>query len=199
MKKVKFLFILFMISTILSPSFSQTEKGKFYIGGKSDLNLSLLKTVMVTGEEQEEQTSTMLNLEPEIGYFIVDDFVIGIGVPFIRHDYDWDNQNYYIASFGAIPFVQYYASKGKIRPYFKLGIGPQYYTWNIKNNNESTWFPKDQYWDYQIALTGGLAIFATDYLSINIGLKYSQTNPISKDRLEYHSRFNIFTGMNFHL
>jgi hypothetical protein len=97
------IFILFaaVYGSMLSGTASaQTEKGDWLVGGLLDLNTA--------------KNSTTFNFSPNAGYFVVDNLVIG-GNLVIAYDKLGDLK---ITTFGFGPFVRYYFTDEKVRPFF---------------------------------------------------------------------------------
>lgn len=125
MKKTSFLTIgLIVISIGLINA--QTNQGKYLLGLSSDifsLGYTTSKTKSDANGSEEANKSFNVNLSPEIGYFIIDNLVIGLnlGVGSQTTKTGNDNDKYTFTSLSVGPFVRYYVPTSKVLPFFELG------------------------------------------------------------------------------
>ena len=119
MKNIALIIITLFTITI----YGQTEKGKIYIGANSNLNFSSSsssfenKSTNIIQSAENVNKFSHLNINGEVGYFLIDNLTSGLNINFSRTNPDDDSaQNIYIVS----PFVKYYFLNGKINHLLKL-------------------------------------------------------------------------------
>lgn len=116
------LFIFLFLFT-LQYSFAQvTEAGNFMIGSTLGLSSAQSRITQIDsgGEESEETpSSTQFSIAPSIGYFILDQLAVGIGMDYTLSQVDNSNEDYTRDSdllFG--PFARYYLMTGDDSAFF---------------------------------------------------------------------------------
>lgn len=105
------------IALLLVCLFSSTLNGQFMEGGDflmgSTVGFSATSSKInqssATGNGEKTPRSLQLNLNPNIGYFLMDDFALGIGVDYTySHQRDTDNNRRTDSDFLFGPFMRYY-------------------------------------------------------------------------------------------
>jgi hypothetical protein len=150
MKKIVSIIIVLCLFA-LSGLNAQTEKGKLLVGVSSRTSLGLYnfstctpdlmsvgfttvkyKDDNETGEDKDKYTS--LNLSPRVGYFLVNNLVLGLdlNLSYLKMgatDSDYKDQ---MTTFTAGPFVRYYIPTGKVKPFVEAGaaFGNLVYKWD---------------------------------------------------------------------
>ncbi len=144
MKKVS---LLVSVLFILNGSFlsAQTGKGKMLIGVSSSLSVAgtgsdlmslgvsntKYKSDASSSGSSENDKTTSINFLPKVGFFVADNFVLGIDLSAAvsNDEYSYTvntstikfNNSSTLISAG--PFIRYYVPAGKVMPYFELGGG----------------------------------------------------------------------------
>lgn len=116
------LFILIFLIAIQYTFAQVTEAGNFMIGSTLGLSSAQSRITQIDagGEESEETpSSTQFSIAPSIGYFILDQFAVGIGMDYTLNKVDNSNKDYNRDSdllFG--PFARYYLMTGDDSAFF---------------------------------------------------------------------------------
>jgi outer membrane protein len=172
MKLQKITLLLFTLFTITVCG--QTEQGKFYIGANSNLNFSSSKFETTNGNESNfsafsSDRTNNFNFTPQIGYFIMDDFVSGLDFKLSYSKTEGQEKNgYYLIS----PFAKYYFLDNTIKPFIKAsyGFGSFFNDTSFISNNGFV-----SHADISITslkLGGGVAFILNNYLSLELTLDY---------------------------
>lgn len=137
MKKTSFLTIgLFVIS--IGFLNAQTNQGKFLLGLSSDifgLGYTTTKITNDTDGSEQANKSFNVNLSPDLGYFLIDNLVIGLGLGVqVQTGTTGTDNKYSSTSLSAGPFVRYYIPTSKVLPFFELGGS---YGWNNMNIDDT--------------------------------------------------------------
>ena len=135
MKKV-LLFIVAICFCSLSVTKAQTNQGNTLIGVSSTLSLigngsdlmgigfsSIKEKSDADGyEESDPDKMTSINLLPKFGYFITDNFALGIDLSlfYSTTKYGESDSKYSQTMFGAGPFARYYVPSEKARPFIEV-------------------------------------------------------------------------------
>lgn len=174
MKKITLLTVLMLIISIGLIN-AQSNKGKVLFGISSTLGLGLNlagpnSDLMIIGfstvkrksdaegyEENEPYKMTRINFLPKVGYFVVDNLALGLGLNValsINKAGDGKSSSKYSQNLLSLePFIRYYIPTSKALPFFEIsgsyGIlnGKYYY---IDNNNED-----DQEFKSSVTSVGG--------------------------------------------
>lgn len=146
--KIKTVFIsLMLLASALS--FSQTEKGKWTLSGSSTFQAT--KSSMDVEGGTISNTTIMFN--PSVGYFVVKDLSVGLGLGFLSQD----NQS----TFSIMPTASYFIpTKSIIRPFAQVGIGYS----ALKEYG----YTSD---GLAMGFGAGVAIFANKNFSVDMGLQ----------------------------
>lgn len=143
---------------------AQTEKGKFLLGGSTNLAFSSDKYQW--DEEDQSEKSTDIDLMPQVGYFIANGLAIGLEFPF-SHSWSDDEKS---TSIGCGPFAKYYFGKSQFKPFLLTGTEfnkeTSKYTYSSGEVSEST----DRSFLWKAG--GGIGIFITKNLSVDLSLLY---------------------------
>lgn len=124
MKKFSLLTVVLIIISIGLLN-AQTNQGKFLMGLSSNIfNLGYYTSMSKSDANGSEEADKRFGvfLQPKIGYFFIDNLVIGLdlGVGLQTGKTENDN-NYTYTSSSVGPFVRYYVPTSKILPFFELG------------------------------------------------------------------------------
>jgi hypothetical protein len=209
----KSFFILFAVC-FMQTAYSQTEKGKMFIGGQFSLGGS-------TNSGLDSLTTNNSNvvtfsISPNLGYFIKDNLAIGVSLNLgnTGETQNYQNSqnippykttyNYNYTSYGIGLFVrQYYNITGNFRFYLNGGINYSYQTTKLTNTytdpyaNDPT-IQENHANNFSINITPGLVYFITPKIGIQTtfgGLNYSysiSTIPnVSYDNHSYSSNYGL--------
>ena len=93
------------------------------LGGQTKLEYSTFNGSWKTDYNSGSSGKTRsLEIDPQIGRFIANNFALGIEVPYNRNkDIDGDD-SYTTSSLMVMPFVRYYFGKTKVKPYLLIRI-----------------------------------------------------------------------------
>lgn len=208
----------------LSVAYSQTERGAIYVGGSGMLDISSQKQwgiVYYDGghDKSDEEKVYTLNLNAEMGFCVVK----GLFAGFIT-DRTWlrfrdDNDMVFKQNtFSIGPMVRYYLPTGMLKPYvggaffggymtrrvnewiFASGSssdsddnnysGSSSYGSSSSSDDEET----ELYWISGYGVGTGIAIFITDYFSLDVGLRHvSEKVRYRDDENEYVNAYELYT------
>lgn len=120
MKKIA-LFLCFSTLSCVVASSQVLDKGNFMIGSTVGFSTANSK-VSTGGEETEGLTAQQFNIAPAIGYFVLDNFALGLGADFTLNSVTEPSQDKTTDSdllFG--PFARYYFAVGDNVAVFLVG------------------------------------------------------------------------------
>ncbi|MFA8298615.1 MAG: outer membrane protein [Hyphomicrobiales bacterium] len=154
---------------------AQTEKGKFYLGANSDINAFYQDY----SSKRYNSTTYGLNLNPEVGYFVSDNLVVGakINLAYNKIKYSGNFSEEIDNSFYGIGlFTKHYLSTKALKPFVKAGIGYMYnnYTEVLPNKATTNQSSNTIYGDLDL----GLAYYISKNISLDfsIGYRYNSFN-----------------------
>ena len=135
---------------------AQTEKGDWLVGGLLDLNTA--------------KNSTTINFIPNAGYFIIDTLAIGGNLVF-AYDKLGDLK---VTTFGIGPFVRYYFTDDKIRPFFAgdMTFEKRKFETTLGSNTEDA---------FSWSLGGGAAFFINENVAVYGIIGYAHTKVTDED------------------
>lgn len=197
---------------------AQTEKGKKLLGGS-------IGFVTQKAESFNKNSSTSLNIGPQIGFFIAENLVIGTSLNYsysktkpVISNY-FDGSNYYVNSisgnlsnsYGITPYVRYYINIiEKLKFYGQFNVGANFGTQQMIDAQSSAKTKTNDFQLYNTSINPGLAFFATKKLAIELSfplIGYMYQNYDEVDSNPDKSTFSAFTfaastspsvGVNFH-
>lgn len=151
---------------------AQSNLGRFYIGGETNLNFSSKTNGIADDENSEDQLSiTQFEITPKLGIFTTENLLIGVSIPLSYtkqkyEDFGYGSQDNEVSQFYFIlaPFVNLYLTNGNLRPFLTLSAGAG--TVNLTGSNSSS------YGLGQFRGGGGLAILLNDFISLDLNLQY---------------------------
>ena len=182
--------------------FAHTEKGKFALSGKSDLNFLFSNTAIFTDSvEIGKMKSNQYGFTAGFGYFIMDNLNVGFSGTY-SYNYTKTNGGTYPSfsgenitkSFTILPQINYYYPlEGKLKPSVVVGAG---YVWMQErdskvtdNNNEVYSFSGPSF-----AGGAGLSYFISRSVSFDLGLQYSYNKLKNKLNTIQTYNVNAFAG-----
>lgn len=154
---------------------AQTEKGKILVGGQSSLEFTTYKSSGVTEYTSGDNgKSRYLDITPQVGYFIANNFAVGLETPYsFSKEIDGDD-SYITSSFVVVPFVRYYFGKTKVKPYLHGGIGPGWGKTKSEIYMGSDYNVSTNLLAYELG--GGLGVFVNEHVSVDFGLGYGNAS-----------------------
>lgn len=117
---------IFIVSICLNVLITnaQTEKGKILITSGS--NISVIfgnNNFEYDGKEIKKTTTKQITFEPSIGVFIINNLAVGLSIPLDYTKNTADNLSTNESSYGLAPFLRYYFTDSKVKPYVNIDIG----------------------------------------------------------------------------
>lgn len=157
MKKITVLAIMLFASV---GAFAQFNQGRMLIGGSLEFQTTTNKTKF-DGNTTTNGKQTVFSLQPQFGYFIIDNLAIGAGLNVSLSKYKVDDGDFKSTStvFLFEPMARYYLPQG-IFFQGQFGIGSGKYESGTGNMNE------DEFTRSSFALGAGYAIFLNDNIAI---------------------------------
>jgi hypothetical protein len=176
MKTIKRFILLTMAFGFAISTIGQTDPGKFLLGGSSNLNLNLSTTKWKddNGSGSSYKT-TSINFMPKAGIFVAKGLAVGLNIDFSysvdKNSTTSDKSS--MTNIGGSPFVRFYIGPGKIKPFFQGHIGGGISTFKDMPNGGTTTKTKESTFIW--GLSGGIAMFLNDHVSLDLGLGFSST------------------------
>jgi len=178
MKKLTLIACLAFATTINAqnePSEAPTSKGNWIIGGATNIGFSSQKITTKSGDYSVDgQKSTNFNINPTVGYFVIDNLAVGLNLGYEVEKYDEYrsiDQRFKVTNttFTAMPSLTYFFdADSKAFPYISAGAG-----YAVTNAKTDTYEPyKINYFVW--GAKAGLAYFITPSIGIDLGLSYQQ-------------------------
>jgi hypothetical protein len=163
---------------------SQTEKGKFLTGGQYVLNFASTANSMI-GQSNSYVSGRYrtLSLSPRAGYFIIDNVPAGLEFLYTYARSSDASTTSHSSTYFLIPFIRRYFGKSAVKPYLQAGAGPG---WKKGSSVDFGYSSTNDSKLFRYELSGGLAAFINEHISIDLGLSYKATTE------NYH--FSTSTG-----
>ncbi len=193
-------------------SSTATSKGSWLVGGGSNLFFNSTNSkVESNGQELDGLNTLSITLGVGAGYFVANNLVIGLELPvtFSRRKDDDIGFNVRNTTFVVSPFLRYYFGNTNIRPFIQGNIG--FGSSKSKNNSDTiianpndplVFQPIDTKSDiFQYSLNGGIAIFISQNVALDIGIGYSSTTtkPDTSDIKFKNNTIGFLAGFNIFL
>jgi len=167
--------ILLLLTLVVSLSFAvnaQTEKGKWLVSGSTNVGFNSVSTKYKNnGMSVDGAKVNTFNVSPSVGYFVVDNLSIGLGVDYnTSSTKDEIGDKISSSTFTVMPMATYFFTKNTtIKPYLGAGAGYASYEQKIgsiaQTNNGFAW-----------GVEGGLAYFVSPKIALDLGLGYGQVS-----------------------
>lgn len=182
--KRSFLFAL-CFAFFATLSFAQTEQGKVFIAGSSDLSFSSLKMGLeYDGEDMGDKvTQTQFSFAPSVGYFIVDNLVLSLNVQFESQKVEDSSSNSLLAG----PGLRYYLGASKIKPFVQ---GDLMFGSTTSDSGDGDGDSKSTNSVSGYDLGAGVAVFFNQHVALDFGLGYAAATLTSDE----DSKYKIKTG-----
>ena len=146
-----------LIFIVLSgEAIAQTEKGDWLVGGLLQLNTA--------------KNSSSFEFSPNAGYFLFNNFAFGAKIVTAYEQLGDLN----ITSFGVGPFIRYYFTESKIKPFFAgdFDVQNQKFKTNLGSETENA---------FNYFLGGGTAFFINDNVAVEALLGFRHTKVKDKE------------------
>ena len=192
-------------SSLLSAQF--TGQGNFVIGSTFGLATASSKVSQsIGGVSVQNPTSTQLSVAPSIGYFIMDDLAIGIGMGYTFNQVeqsDGDSNDDSDLLFG--PFARYYLPVGTDMAFFLEGV---FGFGNTSNNLIIAGAPQQINTNIlSIGIGPGFTIFSNSAFAIEALTKYNfarskfNTNigGVQQETIARTNKFDLSLGLRFYI
>ena len=179
---MKKLTAVLLFVAFISTAFAQTEKGKFLIAGSSDINFTFLKTHIERDDYESDPVKTSsFELNPLLGYFLNNNFAVGIESPVTYTMEKQDGDVVKSKSLVVGPFARVYLGNKNVKPFVHGAFG-------FGKSKDDIDFDYVQYPDqlvktklsvYEIA--GGLSFFLNERFALELSVSYGSAKAKFKD------------------
>jgi len=172
MRKISTIFLILLFSS--SCLFAQFEKGKYFIAGYSNLGIDIGKNKeKYNGTTTENYKYSQFFINPEAGYFVADNLMVGLFMDFDFEHYSYDDgdskENY--SKFIIGPDVRYYFLKlDKFNPYAAARFGFGVDKYKAKYSSGSDDESKRTYFTTRVG--AGATYFVIDQLGLDLFAGY---------------------------
>jgi len=173
-KNLKSCFIMMALIVSSAMANAQIQKGKILIDASGSLDFSSL-----TSKWENEYNSgdgsntTTLKFTPGAGYFIANNFALGIQLSMNNMSDKEDREKYTETTTMLLPFALLYFGKGNVKPFIQAAFGPG---WQKSGYNEKH---SEKLSGYELG--GGLAVFLNQHVSLDFSLGYASASAKYKD------------------
>jgi outer membrane protein len=153
------------------------SKGTIFLSGQSRFSAGLNEI------DDPSFNSSSYSISPTIGYFLIDNLVVGAEVSFSGFKNTRDGSSELESRGRGIsfsPFARYYFNTGKIKPYVSGSVG----FGSNRSRNEGIIVVNDVTDSFETdskgrgtiyKATGGVALFLTKDISIDVGIQYNNS------------------------
>ena len=166
---------IFLMSLTFS-FFAQTNKGDRLVGGTVNFGTQFF---------EDQDNVTFLNLNPNYGKFIVDNFAVGInpGIGFLKID------QFTSTTASLLPFGRYYFGKPEVIQFY-VDVKGGWYIERVRNQNQGG---SDTDSAFQILFGPGVAFYLNENVSLDLLINYEYIGGIFEDkRLRFNFGFQIY-------
>lgn len=209
MKKSSLLTVVLMVCLLGISNAQVLESGNFIIGSTLGFSSADSKVKQILNGAEQTNTgpvSLQLNFSPNIGYFLADDFVLGIGMDYTFGRFEEPSRDRTEDSnllFG--PFFRYYYDLGENMAFFAemdLGFGNSSNDQFIGNSQQSITTNI-----FSVGAGPGFTIYSSNAIGIEALFKYnfarSRFNTTSIDQVQTETiiktnQFDISLGIQFY-
>ena len=186
MKKI-LLFSLFL--AVSSISFTQINKGQFFIGGK------------ISFESFKEENSrydtyhlTNFYISPGAGYFIIDKLAAGLRFDFDTYNSKSDNNETHLNSTTISPFIRYYFLPSTNKVNALIDVSYIHNRTKLSSSDYEGYTQKSNGFN----ISAGPSIFLTDKIALEFIFGFKHTKSDNYGNTETNT-FNSGFGLQFHL
>ncbi len=199
MKKLSFfLVIVLAFSTVVT--FAQTEQGKWFLQGSSNLNFQIGKEkYKQSGDSHVTENYFTFNFTPMAGYTVIDNLPVGLFIDFTNSKYtDPDDKDdfYRSTEFTIGPFVRYYiVDLNGFKPLVEaaVGIGTHSDAYGPEDDDKES----GGLFEYWLGVGG--TYFLNDHVGFDLGIGYGSESYKYKAEGEIDEFKDIYSGIYFNL
>ncbi|HSO85820.1 MAG TPA: outer membrane beta-barrel protein [Draconibacterium sp.] len=159
--------------------YAQTQKGVFLLGAGTNLDFSFLnRQVSTDSYESDKVKNNSFELTSRLGYFLTDNFAIGIDFVSSNATVKEDGDIYKSNTFAIGPFTRFYFGQKNFKPFIHAGFGFG------KNNEEydssNIHYPDDKVKSKLATFDAGgeISFVLTHKVTLEVGISYG--NAITK-------------------
>lgn len=165
---------------------AQTEKGKWLVSGSTSLSFGSSNTTFKAdnGQTEDGPKTSSFNVKPAVGYFVAENFTIGLAADFSSDTTKDDGDKSTTSSVSIIPQVGYYFGKSKVKPFLNAGLG-----FASVSTSDSDISPSGTAW----GINGGVAYFVSKSVSFDFSVGY-QSVSLKIDETIVSPSFNVITA-----
>jgi hypothetical protein len=164
---------------------AQITKGNWMVGGSG--NFTNYKSTFQSNNSEVTNTGNGINISPNLGYFVIDNFALGTAVGFNYSNPSGANNNSH--SYGISPFVRYYFRKSEkiINPFLQTSYGFSKGKSENGGSNKSSGY----------TIKGGSAFFLNSSVALELTIEYNSSinNPFNRQ----YDYFTTGIGLQIHL
>lgn len=195
MKKIIFISVITLL--LISNIHGQTQRGTLLVGASSDMRFLSHneKHRYFSGNRiiTDESDNSDFELKTNLGFFFIDNLVIGISPDY----YTTDDDNSTFSRFKFGPFTRYYFGYTNVRPF----IGGQLGLSTSKDRGKNTSYTTTFNGSY-IGINGGIAFFVTKNIALEGLVDYTGSYEGIHDNSttnEYRDRYlTLYFGFSLH-
>jgi hypothetical protein len=201
---MSFFLLLSFLATSLSGQFIQG--GDFLFGSTVGFSATRSKISQLGGTSGDKNPrSTQINLNPDIGYFLLDDFALGIGMDYTySFQRDADNNRRTDSDFLFGPFFRYYVPVQEDMAFFGVldfGFGNSSNENLLTGGNESVSSNI-----FAVGVGPGFTILSSNAIGLEAIMKYNfarskfdtELNGIKTSTTTHTNQFDISLGLQFY-
>ena len=178
MRRTKIALLVLLLASI--SSFSQIEKGNFYIGASSSIGASFVTNTNENDSFSKETANlNSFSISPHAGYVITNNLIAGVElalnyskITMKGSKSDSTNSTYIVG-----PFLKYYFSEKEFKPFLlaEYGFGSQYSKYETSSSMTET-----EEKITALILGGGISYFINDNIGLELGVNYTKSTFKSK-------------------
>ncbi len=199
MKKLKCIPVILVLFCITTSVTAQTKRGRFMIGGTTDLSIYKTSSKWKTDDDDGETESVSgMQFTPCVGYFIVNGLAVGLKTPLSSTKVE-DKEGEYkglttkTKTYIWEPFVTYYIGSTDIKPFVHAGIGDGSILARYEYKDDIEEISGDVFL-YEVS--AGFAVFFLNTISAELAVGYSSTTVQQIEYNEDHYK-TIDSGLSF--
>lgn len=173
---------LLVIIIAVPDLFAQTEQGNTFIGGNTNLGIS-------TTRFDDNVSSTNIIINPMLGSFVADNFVLGVSVPvssFVNRQFGVRSIS---TSVAIAPFARYYLSGDGFKPFITGGAGFGRESDRIRGGSSSNGDDSNNF--TTLTFGAGGSHFFNDKVALDLSFNYLVTGIPELDFRTRTFSFNI--------
>ncbi|MCG8475364.1 MAG: outer membrane beta-barrel protein [Cytophagales bacterium] len=198
-KKLRLFFVaaFFVIAAVCESRAQSIDRGNMIIGGFSQMAGAYSQNLVKNekGEWVTASTSLGVNFSPRVGFFIVDNFALGLDVPlaYIWAKADGAEESANTFEYGLGGFVRYYFGYDRIMPFVEAG--GHYNGMSIQEVGKDKMTSNS----YDLKGMGGVAFFLTEGISLDLAATYMFKSAIPEENEVEISSHNYGLQVGFNI